>query len=543
MSRSRIPVTESFLLLLTLGTFACGDGQNLVEPGTGGLEVSATTTGVEPDADGYTITVDGTDRGTLVANGQVAVDGIAVGEHSVGLTGVAGNCQVQGGNPVPVRVIAGATATAAFAVACSAAPPSSGAIQVVTATSGTNPDPDGYAFSIDGGPAQPIGVNGTATVTNLVAGDHPVELSDVAANCTVQGANPQVVTVASGGTVDASFALTCSGTPAGVSRWTVMQSNTTQRLFDVSGSAANNVFAIGEDVTGSQATIHRYDGTAWSTQHAMAGSLRAVWASSPSSAFAAGSGRLGVFLRYDGQRWSEMTPPAVDPMPLELDIAPHALWGSSASDVFAVGVMVPENTLHNAYIAHFDGTAWSRMSYPRSDWLELVDVWGSSATNVYAVGIFHVYDSEPSDDRAVILRYDGSTWSEVLREPNLLLRKIWVSPTEEVYATGTTLALDAGGTPQLGVGAIMHFNGTSWARMTSPTTERLGAIWGTASNDFFVLAGGDGPFGSSGTVWHFDGTSWTERDTGVNSLYAIWGSSASDVFAVGENGNAVHGTP
>jgi hypothetical protein len=542
MPLSRIRRTKSFLLLLALATFACGDGENLVEPGTGGLEVTTTTTGAEPDADGYTITLDGADRGAVAANGQVALDGLSVGEHLVGLTGVAGNCAVQGDNPVTVRVIARATATAAFAVTCSAAPPSSGTIRVVTATNGPTPDPNGYSFSLDAGTAQPIGVNATATVSNIAAGDHSVQLSDLAANCTVQGANPQVVTLASGGTADVSFTITCAG-PAGALRWTVMETNTTQRLFDVSGTGPNNVFAIGEDVTGSQATIHHYDGTAWSTQLTMPGSLRAVWANSASSAFAAGSGRLGIFLRYDGQRWAEMTPATVDPAPLELDIAPHALWGSSANDVFAVGVMVPENTLHNAYIAHYDGTAWSRMTYPGSDWLELLDVWGSSGSNVYAVGIFHVYDSEPSDDRAIILRYDGTGWSEVLREPNLLLRKIWVSPTGEAFATGYTLVPNASGALEVGVGAIRHFNGSGWLAMASPTNAQLGAIWGTSSSDFFVLAGGNGPFGSSGTVWHFNGADWTEMNTGVNSLYAIWGSSATDVFAVGENGNAVHGTP
>ena len=52
------------------------------------------------------------------------------------------------------------------------------------------------------------------------------------------------------------------------------------------------------------------------------------------------------------------------------------MWGSSASDVFAVG--------QNGTILHYDGSSWSSMSSGTSN--ELLGVWGSSASDAFAVG-------------------------------------------------------------------------------------------------------------------------------------------------------------
>ncbi len=61
-------------------------------------------------------------------------------------------------------------------------------------TTGNDLDPDGYSVSVDAGPGQALGTNGTITITTA-AGDHIVELSAVANNCVVNGDNPRTVTV------------------------------------------------------------------------------------------------------------------------------------------------------------------------------------------------------------------------------------------------------------------------------------------------------------------------------------------------------------
>ncbi len=132
--------------------------------------------------------------------------------HQVELIGVALNCTVSGTNPRNVTVAAGKTASVAFKVTCSAPTPDAGSIEVTTATTGSDPD-DGYTVTVDGGTAQSIGANATISLANVAAAEHQVRLQGIADNCTVQGANPVRVTVASGAVGRAAFQLTCTARP------------------------------------------------------------------------------------------------------------------------------------------------------------------------------------------------------------------------------------------------------------------------------------------------------------------------------------------
>src|SRR5207245_3842209 len=87
--------------------------------------------------------------------------------------------------------------------------------KVTTSTGGSSLDPDGYTVTVDGTTSQPIATNNSTgvTFTGLAAGSHSVALSGVAANCTVTSANPQTVTVPSGGTVTAPFTVNCITPP------------------------------------------------------------------------------------------------------------------------------------------------------------------------------------------------------------------------------------------------------------------------------------------------------------------------------------------
>ncbi len=202
------------VILATLA--GCGGGDSLTVPPTvGNITLTATTTGVDPDPDGYTISVDGTDRGTLPATGTVTVEDLAPGSHTVGLSGVSGNCLVDGANPRAVTVTAGESASLAFTITCTAPPVGAGTLRIITSTTGAGSDPNGYVFSVDGGTTQPIAVSATVSLTNLVPGSHSVTLSDIAGNCAVQGDNPRAVDLPAGGTADVSFAVTCTAGAAG----------------------------------------------------------------------------------------------------------------------------------------------------------------------------------------------------------------------------------------------------------------------------------------------------------------------------------------
>lgn len=92
--------------------------------------------------------------------------------------------------------------------------PATGDLDVATATTGSSLDPDGYTVTVDGTTSQSIPTNGSVTFADLSAGDHFVELSGVAANCTVSGGSSRTATVPSGGTASVNFSVSCTAPPA-----------------------------------------------------------------------------------------------------------------------------------------------------------------------------------------------------------------------------------------------------------------------------------------------------------------------------------------
>src|SRR5438094_1406948 len=195
-------------------------------PTTGDLTVTTGTSGSNIDADGYTVTVDGNASKSIGTNGSVTFTGLSAASHTVVLSGVASNCSVSGGPSRTVSVPADGTASTSFSVSCTAPPPQTGNLTVTTSTTGSNLDPDGYTATVDGGASQAIGTNGSVTFSGLSAGSHSVALSGLAANCSVSGANPQTVTVPSGGTATATFAVSCAATGGGNGTLTVTTSTT-----------------------------------------------------------------------------------------------------------------------------------------------------------------------------------------------------------------------------------------------------------------------------------------------------------------------------
>jgi hypothetical protein len=70
--------------------------------------------------------------------------------------------------------------------------------------------------------------------------------------------------------------------------------------------------------------------------------------------------------------------------------------------------------------------------------------------------------------------------------------------------------------------------------MASWTIAPLYGVWGSSGSDVFAVGGG-------GTILHYNGFIWSSMASGTtNGLRDVWGSSESDVFAVGEGGTILH---
>jgi hypothetical protein len=187
---------------------ACGGSEGTDPSPTATLQVTVTTTGINLDPDGYTLLVQGTARGPLATvSGAATVSDLAPGSILVGLSGVVENCAISGQNPRSITLTAGQVTTLAFVVTCS---PTVGTIEIITATSGPDPDPDGYMYQVDATPVFTIAANSSVQIGGLlVSGSHTVTLSGVANNCTLAGSATRTVTVTAGGTTPVTFEVAC----------------------------------------------------------------------------------------------------------------------------------------------------------------------------------------------------------------------------------------------------------------------------------------------------------------------------------------------
>ena len=226
---------------------------------TGSLEITTQTNGLVPDADGYAVSLDGTDRGPIAANAVLTLSNLPPGSHVVGLTGVAANCQVDGDNLRVVTIVAQATATVTFSVTCIQPPPVVGVLRIKTITTGPSPDADGYQFAVDGAEPQIIGVNAITDLANTAVGLHSVALSNVASNCTVDDASKSV-TVLAGVTVTVAFNITCGATTGSIRVATITTGDnldTDGYQFAIDGGSPQSVATNGDQtVAGVAAGSH-----------------------------------------------------------------------------------------------------------------------------------------------------------------------------------------------------------------------------------------------------------------------------------------------
>jgi hypothetical protein len=208
-------MSATLLVLSCLtGAISC-DGDSGPGPGsvTGQIEVTTSTTGANIDPDGFTITIDGEQNQSIGSNGTATFSSVAAGDHEVELVGVSANCTVEGGNPRTVTVSAGGVTSTMFDIICVP----TGAVEVMASTTGADIDPAGYLVTVDGSQSQSIGVDGSVTFSDVTAGEHLVELTGLAPNCSVGGDNPRTLTVPAGGTAQTAFAVTCTGTTGSIS--------------------------------------------------------------------------------------------------------------------------------------------------------------------------------------------------------------------------------------------------------------------------------------------------------------------------------------
>jgi Photosynthesis system II assembly factor YCF48 len=299
----------------------------------------------------------------------------------------------------------------------------------------------------------------------------------------------------------------------------------------------NGIWGSGPDdvwIAGSPGSTLHWNGATLSfaaieTRQALSG----VWGSGKDDVWAFSTDRTVWHTRgYDGDDagWSRSSYEA-DPASAYTNPATIlAMWGASASDVWAVG---PSATTADGRslpsVLHCDG------------WHDGVLRWQTSATSVGDDGgaiapvSLHAICGGTSSGIWVVgeggkTRYtsgwngDHASWTPINSQTSRALYAVFCGPDGVVWAAGE------GGT-MARFTRVLGGDYTGEA-VTTPTTVSLRAVWGAAADDVWAV-------GDAGTLLHWDGKEWKSATAQLNGvgddLFAIWGANKNDLWVAGRN--------
>jgi hypothetical protein len=273
--------------------------------------------------------------------------------------------------------------------------------------------------------------------------------------------------------------------------------------------------------------------------------LFGVDADSPSSAWAVGYAdassspwRRPMIQRWDGTGWSAVATPALSDYAIL-----YAVDASTAASAWAVGAVGSQ-----ALIERWDGSAWTVLpgpTPPGATNTELREVKAVTADDAWAVGTAFVPGASPST-RTLITRWNGAAWTAVPSpnpDPtrNLLVAVDSIAP-DDAWAVGNIGDDGYGGGTVAGL--VLHWNGSSWSRVTIPTGGGFSII---ELRDVVALAGNDvwvvgtafswSAFSFVPYVLHWNGQSWQHGSIPAppaGGFHGVTALSATKVYAAGQ---------
>jgi len=148
------------------------------------------------------------------------------------------------------------------------------------------------------------------------------------------------------------------------------------------------------------------------------------------------------------------------------------------------------------------------------DYVVNADIWASPDGDLFIAGY--------RGQQGLLRRFDGGTWIS-LYEGSHSLNTMWGTSSQDFFV------LDIYAT-------VLHYDHGSWqtwdlgGRDGGAGMSQTWAMWGSANDDLFVA-------GWDGSILHFDGTVWAPMASPTTArLNGLWGSAHDNVIAVGDQG-------
>jgi hypothetical protein len=269
--------------------------------------------------------------------------------------------------------------------------------------------------------------------------------------------------------------------------------------------------------------------------------------------------------------------------PGSLQTIMYDIWGSSPTDVYAVG----HNNQNRGLMWRFDGNGWTNVPLITSEGgqiegaIDLTSIYGFSSTDIYAAGERIIgYNPNPPPtfiDSSLIIHYDGTAWRKVNVYNGKKLFDIYGKAGNDIGATGRgnllyhyngnywekdTLIIFVPDGYDFSINSISSFNSsyflTASAYNSNSGDQNYYFIGRTNNNwiviDSFNVDGATFKFGfklnqsaildlysyGGGGIFKYDGASWINFFQSNAPIGGMWAQSTNNIFAVGSGGRAFH---
>ncbi len=325
--------------------------------------------------------------------------------------------------------------------------------------------------------------------------------------------------------------------------WSIQSSGTTAPLNGVDALATDFAVAVGQ----SGVTLH-WDGVSWTQEPSGTNNeLNAVFCLATDDCWAVGVQQ--TFLHWDGMIWSEYV--FNNPSnPIIQDIYMHTYdsgWSVGESGSFVhYTPYIPSPAYYVSSVVD-SGTAsavWNTVS-----WDSVLPLYTgmSVATRTGPTpipdGSWSAWSSELSDSGgSTILSPSGRylqyrvTYTNSDPSSTAVLNSIRLIhgavTAQDLYGIEGTSISDVWSVGR--VGTIIHYDGTDWNAVSSPTTRNLNDVDAVSNVLAFAV-------GSKGTIVEWDGVGWSTVSSGTNNeLNSVSMVDASFGAAVGAGGTILH---
>jgi len=304
--------------------------------------------------------------------------------------------------------------------------------------------------------------------------------------------------------------------------WTEHRLHDDQELLAVWISAPDDVW-----VSGYKGPIHHFDGTTWQSHDVQETYyLSDIWVSNSGTVWVggaagnphnAGPGPGPILLHWNGDSWASQQPQTGEIV---------GIWGSEDDDMWVLGDGDP-------FLFHWDGSQWreQQLPWPRQTLLRFSgfhDLIGTRTGHLWAVGYGGqiMYRENPdAEDLNGAGDSDADADTDIDSDSD--------SDTDMDTDTDTDTDPDTDTDTDTFVASCSAQERTcsqdGWCTLkTTLTNGPLEDIWGSSASDIWAVGG------YSGQILHWDGLDWSRWEVpDLPHLHSIWGADADHVWAVG----------